>query len=542
MGKGYWVGFFFFVALVVLLFGSLAVTEVRFTKPVRVKFHFDRVEGLRAGDDIRADGLLVGKVSSLELDQDHGGVKVKGHLTHPVELYEGYVARVESFTLLGGNYISLSRGKIGARRIDLSETLVGTAKPSALETAADVFTENREGFHSMIKALSETSEEIKAMVSDIRAGKGSIGKLATDTALYDEATAAVKSSRDAIQDIRDTVRKITETVEKINSGQGTAARLINDPSLYDEAKGLVTDLRADFKSVTADLREAVRSAREAADKITSGQGTVARLLNDPKMAENLDTSIENIRAASQSIREISEKAAKGEGTIGRLLMQDDVYDSAKKTLADLDRTLGRAARARVLIGGEFRPYGESELSINKAYLRIWPDDTKYFHLGVGFLALDSGGDLPFKEQVEKGQDQTIIAADLQAMYKLPWFLDNKLGLRVGMFEGQAGLALDYDFDLGDWPLLLSYEVRDAYGSVEEEDFDEELRGPMQRVWVRFPLWGRGATVWWQNVLHAVKVTAGASRLGNDEEFFVGAGLEYEDQDIRTLVALLGLSR
>ena len=85
------------------------------------------------------------------------------------------------------------------------------------------------------------------------------------------------------------------------------------------------------------------------------------------------------------------------------------------------------------------------------------------------------------------------------------------------------------------------EARDAYNSVEEDDIDENIDGGMFRAWVKTSLWGKPDR-WWEEILQATKLYAGASRIGDDDmDFFAGLGLEWEDKDIRSLVSLLGIA-
>jgi len=77
--------------------------------------------------------------------------------------------------------------------------------------------------------LNDTASEIKVIVSqaknvvsDINEGKGTLGKLAKDDALYTETATAVRNLR--------------EIFERINHGQGSIGKLINDESLYKNAR------------------------------------------------------------------------------------------------------------------------------------------------------------------------------------------------------------------------------------------------------------------------------------------------------------------
>ena len=60
------------------------------------------------------------------------------------------------------------------------------------------------------------------MIDGINNGKGTLGKLAKDEALYTETTLAMTSLREILQ--------------KMNQGQGTVGKLINDDTFLKNAK------------------------------------------------------------------------------------------------------------------------------------------------------------------------------------------------------------------------------------------------------------------------------------------------------------------
>ena len=59
-------------------------------------------------------------------------------------------------------------------------------------------------------------------MAEINEGKGTLGKLAKDDALYKETATALTNLREILQ--------------KINQGQGSVGKLVNDESLYKNAK------------------------------------------------------------------------------------------------------------------------------------------------------------------------------------------------------------------------------------------------------------------------------------------------------------------
>jgi phospholipid/cholesterol/gamma-HCH transport system substrate-binding protein len=78
---------------------------------------------------------------------------------------------------------------------------------------------------------------INSAFGDIEAGKGTLGKLAKDPALYEEA--------------KSTFANLNSVTRKLDKGGGSLERFIDDPKLYENANGLAEDLRsfiADFRA------------------------------------------------------------------------------------------------------------------------------------------------------------------------------------------------------------------------------------------------------------------------------------------------------
>ena len=125
-----------------------------------------------------------------------------------------------------------------------------------------------------------------------------------------------------------TMKNLQEITGKINSGEGTLGKLVNDPKLHDELLATVADIRA----TAAQAKEFVANAETMMDQVKSGQGTIGALVYDQKSADNIKASIADIRS-------VSDKLAKGEGTLGKLINDDSLFTSAQSTLRKADRAI-----------------------------------------------------------------------------------------------------------------------------------------------------------------------------------------------------------
>jgi phospholipid/cholesterol/gamma-HCH transport system substrate-binding protein len=128
--------------------------------------------------------------------------------------------------------------------------------------------------------------------------------------------------------VNDTMTNLQEITGKINRGEGTLGKLVNDPKLHDELLATVEEI----KTAATQAKAFANNAEGIMDQIKSGQGTLGTLVYDQKAADDIRTSIANIRS-------VSDKLAKGEGTLGKLINDDSLYNSAQVTIKKVDRTL-----------------------------------------------------------------------------------------------------------------------------------------------------------------------------------------------------------
>jgi phospholipid/cholesterol/gamma-HCH transport system substrate-binding protein len=70
--------------------------------------------------------------------------------------------------------------------------------------------------------LQSTIADARSVIGGVNSGKGSLGKLVNDEALYHETA--------------DAMTNLKEILEKINQGQGSVGKLVNEPEFYKNVK------------------------------------------------------------------------------------------------------------------------------------------------------------------------------------------------------------------------------------------------------------------------------------------------------------------
>jgi phospholipid/cholesterol/gamma-HCH transport system substrate-binding protein len=248
-----------------------------------LKTTFADVQGLKTGAVVRIAGVEVGKVTGVELSGAGVEVRLSIKKENQPRVTTDSRASIGSMSLLGEPLIDVSPASTGTP-LKNGETIASVKPPVQF---SDVAASANEGI------VTATS-----LLKDIRAGRGTVGKLFTDEALYREVNAFVESAN--------------AVTASINHGRGTLGKMVNDPKAYDE------------------LNAAMVNLRQMVERINNGEGSIGQLLKDDKLAKSLTTT-------SANFEQVSGRMTKGDNTVGKLLTDKELYDRLNSMADRLDR-------------------------------------------------------------------------------------------------------------------------------------------------------------------------------------------------------------
>jgi phospholipid/cholesterol/gamma-HCH transport system substrate-binding protein len=500
-------GFFFFAMLLIL--GVVTLTVSHWTPPwSRAKtevVYFPSADGLKRGDTIRLLGVPYGRVEAVEYDRAKRRVAVKVSLKRDLrelDLREDYAVTIQESALIGGRYLEIDPGSASAKPRDPTVPLEGKNLPSPMQELSKMVEENRANIRDTIRDLREIARVV-------REGPGTLHDLLTNRGLYERA--------------EKTVGHLEKFGEKLTSGTGSAAKLLNDPGLYD-----------DLRAVAGDLKE-------VAGQIRKGPGTIHDLLYDPELGKDLRAAVEDVRGTAAGLREIVEKVRTGEKPLLAYAVDEQTYGKAEQAIQDFGKVVGRAARIEVGLGGGYWYFADNGMDVARLFLRLQPGEDKYFTAGIAVLSLSPHGHVDYKKKLEENDSDSRFAPEVQLAYRLDFLAQmlKPFWLRAGLIEGKPGGAFEAewkDFSFFDLfgssvrtDIRLVAEMRDAYNSVEDEKLDENIRGPMIRAYGTFGIW------------KGFKGYVGVNRIGRKPDLMAGLSFEYTDEDLRSLIAILGLA-
>jgi phospholipid/cholesterol/gamma-HCH transport system substrate-binding protein len=133
---------------------------------------------------------------------------------------------------------------------------------------------------------------MRSISDQISQGKGTVGKLIYDDALYNSALASVTNVQEVtgeakltLADARTAINKVTSIVDDAKAGQGTVGMLLKDNSLYRETTASMTNLR------------------QILQKVNEGQGSVGKLVNDQEFYKNAKMSLQKLDKATEGLED-----------------------------------------------------------------------------------------------------------------------------------------------------------------------------------------------------------------------------------------------
>ncbi|MDI1251472.1 MAG: MlaD family protein [Lacunisphaera sp.] len=128
--------------------------------------------------------------------------------------------------------------------------------------------------------------------------------------------------------LTESISNLQDITAKIKNGEGSMGKLINDPKLHDELLAGVSEI----KLAAADARSFMSDTKGIVADVKSGKGTLGVLLYD-------DATATSIKVKAKNLRELSDKINGGQGTLGKLLADDTMYRDLQGVMKKADRAL-----------------------------------------------------------------------------------------------------------------------------------------------------------------------------------------------------------
>lgn len=302
-----------------------------------LKARFADVQGMKTGAVVRIAGKDVGKVTGVEFAESQIEVvlEVSQDVRHLIT--DQSIASMGTLSLLGEPLIAISPGAGGTPLPDYAYLKTSDSAGMLADAAA---------------SAGKTLDEVRLLLTDVRAGKGTMGKLVTDEQVYNEFTALLQSAN--------------KVASQVHAGKGTVGALLNDPAAYNAMKASLDDLQA----MTA--------------KIRRGEGSLGQLFHDEALAKSMTGTAANLET-------MTGRLTRSEGTMGKLINESEIYNRLDALTAKLDSlvsglstgegTAGKLLQDKAL----YDNMNKAATSLNELIAAIKQDPRKYLTVRVSIF-------------------------------------------------------------------------------------------------------------------------------------------------------------
>ena len=257
----------FLFVLVLFFIGSRTFL---FSSTFEVKSQFTQVAGLQVGAPVQFQGINVGRVRDVALPSAPGEsiivtMSLSNRASHLIR--QNTLASIKSDGLVGEQIIVLTNPADIAEPVEVGDFIEG-------QDPFDLF-EITDRALASVQTFEQAAVTFEDILQDIQQGEGTLGKIVYDSTLYVEIVETMDESQRILSSLATTAEanaeiivdlaiEATEGVERIlakaESGEGTLARFLNDPAMYEQLLASADSLRI----IAGDLRAVSQSAENAA--------------------------------------------------------------------------------------------------------------------------------------------------------------------------------------------------------------------------------------------------------------------------------------
>lgn len=291
-----------------------------FWQRYHLKTRFENVAGLNPGSPVRVAGMEVGSVTEVQFAGEMVDVTLQVNKNMRDRITTASTASLGSVSLLGESAVDITPSSKGMPIPEWG--YVRAVRPRG--QIADVAEQAAQGV-----------AQITSLVEDVRAGKGTVGKLMTDDRLYVELQQFVTTAGELARSIREgrgsigklindrhtadsleaSLKNIESLTQQINSGQGSLGKLVKDSTFVDSLNGATANLR------------------DLTGRLNRGEGTAGKLMTD-------DSLFNRVNAVTNRFDELVAKLNDGQGTAGQLLKDKQLYENMNGAVGDLRSLIG----------------------------------------------------------------------------------------------------------------------------------------------------------------------------------------------------------
>jgi phospholipid/cholesterol/gamma-HCH transport system substrate-binding protein len=274
------IGFFYFG------FNFLKGSSI-FSKQKIVYAVYDEVEGLSIGADVNINGLSIGKITKIDFVPNSTKILVTMRIRADLNFSKSSSAILYEAGLIGGKAILIQTKFEQGKVIKSGDTLPSSTQPGFTELVNQQIAPLQQKLTSTLTSVDE---------------------------LFDGVSNVLNNQTQ--ENLKTTLTELTRTVENINSiSKKLDVLLSNNTTAIDTTlKNLastssnlnqISDSLAmvNIKSMLDEYDQVAQNLNQILEQVNRGEGTAGKLINDPKLYQNLDETLNALQTLINDLKE-----------------------------------------------------------------------------------------------------------------------------------------------------------------------------------------------------------------------------------------------
>lgn len=455
---------------------------------------FDDVLGLEPASPVQIAGIDVGRIREVKLEG--GKARVIIEVQQEVELHDDATVEKVAISLLGDYKLAVSPGSPGRPLLQDGGEIVRVKSQSDIDAITAEVRTIAEALRELIAGRDGEESPLDRIVSDVQR--------------------AVSAARTITESVRQDIDANTRRLESI---------LQNIDEFTADLKTISRDKDPDIDRIVEDTRAIAASIRRTSESIEKMVAGTREEELDQTVA-SLRESLDALNRTLQNTASITEKVDAGEGTVGKLVNDEKLHRDVAEAAEGINSFVGGITRLQTWVNlrSEYQFRSGAAKSYVQFTLQPWEDKSYIFEVvndprGVREVIIDDvettspeeGRSFRYRERrtrVTEGFNFSLMFA------KRIYFLQ----LRFGIIEGSGGVGADLYF------LQDRLRVLFDLNRLGEDDRLPRIKTLAEMQLIPY-IYAHGGV---DDALNPGTV-----------DFFLGLGVRFNDDDLKTMLALVG---
>ncbi len=305
-------------------FGSRNVT---FTAP-------ESGHDLKTGAVVKMQGIEVGEVENVDLEKEGVHVHLKIYPEFREFVHADAKAAIVEAPVIGSTSVEIFPGR--AKEPIAQHAHLDYVQQQGLMTKLQAAQGDVEQVLKRVTAIAEktndTLENVDKIVARVNAGEGVMGRLVRDEQLAQDFTKGVSGLVAFIDDVHKSAPDLQRTIADVRSltdavadGKGALGRLMTNDTIVVESENVLKDARTALARLEEITKDTTETTKKVQDVLDSTKGTL----------DKLDGTIRNAEKVTGQLAEITAKVNSGQGSLAKLVNDDALFRETKALLKEV---------------------------------------------------------------------------------------------------------------------------------------------------------------------------------------------------------------